>query len=95
MACELFFSEQRPFVAQRIDIEELEPGKHGLEGALGHAQLVPHVQDVVLDLAFIELVWREHVVASQLAHGAKIHLVGSALTQPSQFQILDHAVFEL
>ena len=54
MACVLFFSEQRPLVAQGIDVKELEPKKHRLEGALGDGQLIAQVKNLVLHLALAE-----------------------------------------
>ena len=56
MACGLFFREQRPRVAQGMDVEELQPKEHRLEGTFGNGQFVAHVEDVVLDLALTELI---------------------------------------
>jgi len=67
MVCGLFFREQRPVVAQRIDVEEFEAGKHGVERSPGHAQIIADVEDIVLDLPLAELIGRNHVVGGQLA----------------------------
>ena len=93
MACGLFFSQQGPLVAQRIEIEELQPGQQGCERTLGHAQVIADVEDVLLDLSFGESIRRDHVLGGQLANGAKI-LPPGPLDQSGEPHVLDHAVAE-
>jgi hypothetical protein len=93
MACGLFFGEQRPVVAQRIKVEELEPGEDCCERPLGHTQLIADVEEVVLDLPLVELIGRNHVVRGQLANSPQI-LASSPFDEPSELHILDHAVSE-
>ena len=50
MACGLFFREQRPVVAEGIEIEELKAGPDRIEGSSGNAQLIADVKEEILDL---------------------------------------------
>ncbi len=93
MACGLFFGEQRPVVAERIDVEELEPGPDRCEGSPGRAQLIADVQDVVLNLSLAELIGRNHVVGSQLANSPQI-LGAGPFGQPGEPHVPDHALSE-
>jgi hypothetical protein len=52
VACGLFLSEQRPVVAQRIDVEELERSPDRVEGPLGDAQIIADVKDVDFNADF-------------------------------------------
>ena len=90
MACALFFGEQRPVVAECIDVEELEPEEDRLEGSLGHAQLIADLKDVVLDIPLSELIERDHVVSGQLANGPPI-LASGAFNQPGELHVPGHA----
>ena len=44
MACGLCFREQRPVVAEGIEIEELEAGPDWIEGSSSNAQLIAEVK---------------------------------------------------
>ena len=93
MACGLFFGEQGPVVAERIDVEELEGGPHRVEGPLGDAQVIADVEDVVLDLPLAELIGRDHVVGGQLANSPQI-LAPGPFHQPGELQVTDHPLSE-
>src|SRR5208282_1131964 len=94
VACGLFFREQRPVVAERIEVEELEPEEDRREGPLGYAQLIADVEKVVLDVPLAELMGRDHVVGGQLANSAEI-LATRAFDQPGELHVPDHALSEL
>ena len=72
---------------------ELEPSQDGCEGAFGNAQVVSDIEDVVLDLAFGELVRGEHVVGGQLAHGPQVEPSG-LVGEPGEFHVPAHASSE-
>ena len=93
MACGLFFREQRPIVAERIEVEEFEPGEDWRECSLGRAQLVADVEEVVLDVPLTEPIRRNHVVAGQLANSPEI-LASGPFDQPGELHVPDHAVSE-
>ena len=93
MACGLFFREQRPIVAERIEVEEFEPGEDRRERSLGHAQLIADVKDVILDVPLAELIGRDHVVSGQLANGLQI-LAAGPVNQTGELHVPDHAVSE-
>ena len=94
MACGLFFSEQGPVVAERIDVEELEPGEKRRERSLGHAQVIADVKDIVLDVAFAEAIGRDHIVGGELTDSPQILATG-AFEQSGELHVPDHAVSEL
>jgi hypothetical protein len=93
VACGLFFGEQRPGVAQRIDVEELERSPDRVERSLGHGQVIADVKDVVLDLPLAELIGRNHVVGGQLANNPQILALGP-FDQPGEPHVPDHALSE-
>src|SRR5208282_2853842 len=93
VACGLFFREQRPVVAERVEVEELEPGEDRRKGSLGHAQLIADVKEVVLDVPLAELIGRDQVVGGQLANGAEI-LASGPFNQPGELHVLDQTVFQ-
>ena len=89
-----FFREQRPVVAERVEVEELEPGKHGIKRFLGYAQVIADVKDVILDLPLAELIRRDHVVGGKLADSPEI-LASVFFNQSGELHILGHAIAEL
>ena len=93
MACGLFFREQRPVVAEGIEIEELEAGPDRSEGSSGNAQLIADVKEEILDLPLGELIGGDHVRGGQLANSAEI-LTLSAPDQSGELQVSDHAFSE-
>ena len=93
VACGLFFGEQGPVVAERIEVEELEPGEDRRERPLGHAQLIADVEEVVLDVPLAEPIGRDHVVGGQLANSPQI-LASGPFDQPGELHVPDHAVSE-
>jgi hypothetical protein len=93
VACGLFFGEQRPVGAERIEVEELEPGEHWRERSLGHAQVIADVEDVILDVPLAELIGRDHVVGGQLANTPQI-LASGPFDQPGELHVPDHPVTE-
>ena len=92
MACGLFFGEQRPVVAEGIDVEELEPGEDRSEGSPGHAQFIADVKEVVLDVPLAELIGRDHVAGGQLANSPQI-LALRAFDQPGELHVLGSCGF--
>jgi hypothetical protein len=93
VACGLFFGEQGPVTAKRIEVEELQPGEDGREGPPGHAQLIADIEEVFLDLSLAELIGRNHVVGGQLANRPQI-LASGPFDQPGELHVLDHPVSE-
>ena len=93
MACGLFFREQRPVVAEGIEIEELEAGPDRIEGSSGNAQLIADVKEEILDLPLGELIGGDHVGGGQLANGTHILALGS-WDQSGELQVSDHASSE-
>ncbi len=93
MACGLFFGEQRPVVAERIDVEELEGSPDWVESSLGYSQVIADVEDVVLDLPLAELIGRNHVVTGQLASSSHI-LTLRPFDQPGEPHVPNHALSE-
>ena len=94
MACGLFFREQRPVVAQCVEVEELEPGKQGVECSLGYAQVIADVKDLVLDLPLANLIRRDHVVGGELADSPQI-LASGSFNESGELHVPGHAVTEL
>jgi hypothetical protein len=89
----IFFAKQRPVVAERAEVEELQSGDERLEGPLGHAQFIADVEEVLFDLLLRELIGREHVVGAELMNRPDIALAGSS-AQAGKLQVAEHAVSE-
>jgi hypothetical protein len=70
VACGLFFREQRPVVAKRIEIEELQAGPDVTEGSSANAQLITYVKDESLHLPLSDLIGLDHVRRGQLPNTA-------------------------
>ena len=92
-ACGLFFREQSPVGAQRIEVEELESGKVWSKCSLGHAQVIADVKDVVLDVLLTQPIGRFLEIGGQLMDRPHI-LALSSFGQTCKLHILDHAASE-
>jgi hypothetical protein len=93
VACGLFFGEQRPVVAERSEVEELEPGEHRIKGSPGHTQVIADVKEVILDFPLGELIGGDLVISGQLVNGAQI-LASGTRDQSGELHVPDHAFSE-
>jgi len=67
-----FLGEQRPVVAERSEVKELEAEADRRECSPGHTQLIADVKDTVLDVPLAELIRQDYVVSGQLANSPQI-----------------------